>query len=247
MLALHRELTHLIRYRPHAEAFLDRTEGHRPTRSAGDECASRRPLDIKDDSTGLTGRLDHVVLFARLPGTEGICGVLDPPQRGAAFRCIALGADRRQRAVLSAGRTTRRITTDHCEPTGLRPAAAQRTRARFVQRLRRDHAAVSDSPDDPGKGAPRSLVVGRALLQDTFRGKGSHRGRPRSLRWTTRETVQRGECRHRTRNQSRHRRASPSSSRPLRNVAAARPKRSSSIAKPPRARNDERRSRSNVV
>ena len=60
MLSLHRELAHLIRYRPHAEVFPRSLEGHRTARSVGDERPSRQP-SIKDELTGLTGRLDHAV------------------------------------------------------------------------------------------------------------------------------------------------------------------------------------------
>ncbi len=60
MLALHRELTYLIRYRPHAEAFLDRLKatGRRAVLVTN---AHRGGLAIKDQLTGLTGRLDHAV------------------------------------------------------------------------------------------------------------------------------------------------------------------------------------------
>jgi len=60
MLELHRELTHLIRYRPHAEAFLDRLKatGRRAVLVTN---AHRDGFDIKDELTGLTERLDHVV------------------------------------------------------------------------------------------------------------------------------------------------------------------------------------------
>ena len=58
MLSLHRELMHLIRYRPHAEAFLDRLKatGRRAVLVTN---AHRGSLSIKDELTGLTGRLDH--------------------------------------------------------------------------------------------------------------------------------------------------------------------------------------------
>ena len=60
MLSLHRELTHLIRYRPHAEVFLDRLKatGRRAVLVTN---AHRAGLAIKDELTGLTGRLDHAV------------------------------------------------------------------------------------------------------------------------------------------------------------------------------------------
>jgi HAD superfamily hydrolase (TIGR01509 family) len=60
MLALHRELTHLVRYRPHAEAFLDRIKatGRRAVLVTN---AHRGGFDIKDELTGLARRLDHVV------------------------------------------------------------------------------------------------------------------------------------------------------------------------------------------
>ncbi len=58
MLSLHRESMHLIRYRPHAEAFLDRLRatGRRAVLVTN---AHRGGLSIKDELTGLTGRLDH--------------------------------------------------------------------------------------------------------------------------------------------------------------------------------------------
>ena len=58
MLSLHRELTHLIRYRPHAEAFLDRLRatGRRAVLVTN---AHRGGLSIKNAVTGLTDRLDH--------------------------------------------------------------------------------------------------------------------------------------------------------------------------------------------
>jgi putative hydrolase of the HAD superfamily len=58
ILSLHRELAHLIRYRPHAEAFLDRLKatGRRTVLVTN---AHRGGLSIKDALTGLTGRLDH--------------------------------------------------------------------------------------------------------------------------------------------------------------------------------------------
>jgi HAD superfamily hydrolase (TIGR01509 family) len=58
MLSLHRELAHLIRYRPHAETFLDRLKatGRRAVLVTN---AHRGGLSIKDERTGLTARLDH--------------------------------------------------------------------------------------------------------------------------------------------------------------------------------------------
>ena len=60
MVSLHRELAHLIRYRPHAEVFLDRLKatGRRAVLVTN---AHRGSLAIKDELTGLTGRLDHAV------------------------------------------------------------------------------------------------------------------------------------------------------------------------------------------
>lgn len=60
LLALHRELAHLIRYRPHAENFLTRVKnsGRRAVLVTN---AHRDGLVIKDARTGLTGRLDHTV------------------------------------------------------------------------------------------------------------------------------------------------------------------------------------------
>ncbi len=58
MLALHQELIHLIRYRLHAEVFLERLR-------ASGRCAvlvtnaHRDSLSIKDRQTGLTAQLDH--------------------------------------------------------------------------------------------------------------------------------------------------------------------------------------------
>jgi len=58
MLALHRELSHLIRYRPHAETFLERLKatGRRAVLVTN---AHRGGLSIKDQLTGLTRRLDQ--------------------------------------------------------------------------------------------------------------------------------------------------------------------------------------------
>jgi GMP/IMP 5'-nucleotidase len=58
MLALHRELTHLIGFRPHAEVFIDRLRatGRRAILVTN---AHRDGLAIKDELTGLTRRLDH--------------------------------------------------------------------------------------------------------------------------------------------------------------------------------------------
>ena len=60
MLALHRELTHLIRYRPRAETFLAqlRASGRRAVLVTN---AHRGGLDIKNEQTDLTRRLDHAV------------------------------------------------------------------------------------------------------------------------------------------------------------------------------------------
>jgi len=58
MLSLHRELAHLIRYRPHAEVFLDRLKasGRHAVLVTN---AHRGSLSIKDACTGLIARLDH--------------------------------------------------------------------------------------------------------------------------------------------------------------------------------------------
>ena len=58
ILALHRELTHLIRYRAHAQTFLARLKatGRRAVLVTN---AHRDGLSIKDELTGLTRRLDH--------------------------------------------------------------------------------------------------------------------------------------------------------------------------------------------
>jgi len=58
IIALHRELAHLIRYRPHAERFLARLKetGRRAVLVTN---AHRGSLSIKDQLTGLTKRLDH--------------------------------------------------------------------------------------------------------------------------------------------------------------------------------------------
>jgi 5'-nucleotidase len=60
LLALHRELAHLVRYRPHAESFLTRVQqsGRRVVLVTN---AHRTGLAIKDALTGLTGRLDHAI------------------------------------------------------------------------------------------------------------------------------------------------------------------------------------------
>ena len=60
IIALHRELTHLIRYRPHAERFLDWLDatGRRAVLVTN---AHRGSLDIKDAITTLTSRLDDAV------------------------------------------------------------------------------------------------------------------------------------------------------------------------------------------
>lgn len=60
MIGLHRELAHLIRYRPHAETFLARLKatGRRAVLVTN---AHRGSLDIKDGVTALTARLDHAV------------------------------------------------------------------------------------------------------------------------------------------------------------------------------------------
>jgi putative hydrolase of the HAD superfamily len=58
ILALHRELTHLIRYRAHAESFLAwLQESDRQVALVTN--AHRGSLDIKNAQTGLTQRLDH--------------------------------------------------------------------------------------------------------------------------------------------------------------------------------------------
>ncbi len=58
MLALHRELMQLIRYRPHAETFLARlrASGRRAVLVTN---AHRGGLDIKNERTGLTHRVDR--------------------------------------------------------------------------------------------------------------------------------------------------------------------------------------------
>jgi len=58
--ALHRDLIHLIRYRPHAEAFLARLRatGRRAVLVTN---AHRDSLHIKDEITSLTARLDDAV------------------------------------------------------------------------------------------------------------------------------------------------------------------------------------------
>jgi 5'-nucleotidase len=60
LLALHRELTHLIRYRPHAASFLGalRAQGKRLVLVTN---AHRDSLAIKDEVTGLTANLDAAV------------------------------------------------------------------------------------------------------------------------------------------------------------------------------------------
>jgi len=60
LLSLHRELAHLIRYRPHAEDFVLRVRdsGRRALLVTN---AHRDGLAIKDARTGLTGRFDHMV------------------------------------------------------------------------------------------------------------------------------------------------------------------------------------------
>ena len=58
MLALHRELMHLIRYRPHAETFLARVRDS-GRRAALVTNAHRDGLDIKNEQTRLTRRLDR--------------------------------------------------------------------------------------------------------------------------------------------------------------------------------------------
>jgi putative hydrolase of the HAD superfamily len=60
MIELHRELMHLIRYRPHAETFLARLKitGRRAVLVTN---AHRGSLDVKDEITALTARLDHAV------------------------------------------------------------------------------------------------------------------------------------------------------------------------------------------
>jgi len=60
VIALHRDLTHLIRYRPHAEQFLARL-GATGRRTVLVTNAHRGSLDIKDAITSLTTRLDDVV------------------------------------------------------------------------------------------------------------------------------------------------------------------------------------------
>ena len=60
LLALHRELAHLIRYRPHAESFLARVK-HSGRRAVLVTNAHRGGLAIKDAQTGLSRRLDHTV------------------------------------------------------------------------------------------------------------------------------------------------------------------------------------------
>jgi putative hydrolase of the HAD superfamily len=60
VIALHRELAHLIRFRPHAETFLARLRaiGKRALLVTN---AHRAGLAIKDEVTSLTQRLDHAV------------------------------------------------------------------------------------------------------------------------------------------------------------------------------------------
>ena len=60
VVALHRDLTHLIRYRPHAEAFLARLEAT-DRRAVLVTNAHRGSLAIKDEITSLTGRVDDAV------------------------------------------------------------------------------------------------------------------------------------------------------------------------------------------
>ena len=58
MVALHRELMHLIRYRPRAETFLERLRGSGRFAVLVTN-AHRDGLDIKDEQTGLTQRLER--------------------------------------------------------------------------------------------------------------------------------------------------------------------------------------------
>ena len=58
ILSLHHELTHLIRYRAHAESFLARLQAS-GRQVALVTNAHRGSLDIKNARTGLTQRLDH--------------------------------------------------------------------------------------------------------------------------------------------------------------------------------------------
>jgi len=60
LLALHRELGHLVRYRPHAESFLARVR-HSGRRLVLVTNAHRSGLAIKDALTGLTARLDYAI------------------------------------------------------------------------------------------------------------------------------------------------------------------------------------------
>jgi HAD superfamily hydrolase (TIGR01509 family) len=60
VIALHRDLTHLIRYRPHAERFLSALTAT-GRRSVLVTNAHRGSLDIKDEITSLTARLDDAV------------------------------------------------------------------------------------------------------------------------------------------------------------------------------------------
>ena len=60
LLALHHELAHLIRYRPHAEDFLSRVRGS-GRRTILVTNAHRDGLAIKDTWTKLTGRFDFMV------------------------------------------------------------------------------------------------------------------------------------------------------------------------------------------
>jgi len=60
IIALHRELAHLIRYRPHAEQFLTRLK-ETGRRTALVTNAHRGSLSIKDEQTGVTARLDHSI------------------------------------------------------------------------------------------------------------------------------------------------------------------------------------------
>jgi HAD superfamily hydrolase (TIGR01509 family) len=60
LLALHHELAHLIRYRPHAEDFLARVRGS-GRRTILVTNAHRDGLAIKDGWTKLTGRFDSMV------------------------------------------------------------------------------------------------------------------------------------------------------------------------------------------
>ena len=60
LLALHRDLAHLIRYRPHAEDFITRVRGS-GRRAILVTNAHRDGLAIKDARAGLTGRFDSMV------------------------------------------------------------------------------------------------------------------------------------------------------------------------------------------